>query len=456
MIHRILNLVSTSLLLYGGVVFGKELFTPEKFERYLTLKNPYVYSAVGQTYIDEAKIKTAKGVFDTKLSALHEKKNYPLSNADFSDLVLSKPVENGTEFMVGFRKAEGTQEYNNIKTGKEGEVRVGINVPLLSVLHGTNERKYKVDSTLNLFLQSELVSQNNLRNLSARIFTDYYKLLYFNDLIILENELWEKAKKRDLFIRKKVKAGDLSEVSLLESEQQIMNRKQRVLTAKNNYYVVLQSVLKFLDIKEKYFLTQYTLPRLKMSQRRKLTLDMLLTKAVQRRPDIKILEQKRKKLALDNDYNTLSKYPKVNLYAYGVYDMEYGEGTKVGFRLDFPLERRGYEGKKVEIKKGFMQVEEEKKRLLLEVKANLNTLLHALEMMYQNIEIVYKQIKIAEDLEQVETKKYENGLSNLFELNQREIVTLEAKQKKLEIYLNALLIRQEMHRETATHDIFNF
>ena len=49
----------------------------------------------------------------------------------------------------------------------------------------------------------------------------------------------------------------------------------------------------------------------------------------------------------------------------------------------------------------------------------------------------------------MENKKYEVGSSNLFQVNQREILTLEVKRKQLEYYLNALMIQQEIKRETG-------
>lgn len=454
MMKMFLRVTLLSICISLSAVYGKQLFTPEKLKKYMTLKNPYIYAAIGKKYIDKAKIKTVRGVFDTKFSLMHEKKNYPLSTANFSDITMSKPIENGTEFLLGFRKAEGVQEYNNIKTGKDGEFRVGVNVPVSSFLLGTNERKYKVDTTLNQYVQSELNAQNNVRNLSARIFSDYYKSIYLHELFKLETALLKKAKKRDTFIRKRVNSGDLPEVSMLESEQQVIGRKQRVLTIQNQAYMALQSLLRYLNLDDDTFSRRYRLPSLKVSDARKTILEDLFKRAMQKRPDIKILEQKRKKLALDEGYNRLSKYPKVNLYAYGVYDEDYGEGTKVGFRLEMPLERRSYEGKKIEISQGMIQIEEEKKRLMLEVKANLLNLTHSLEIMYKNIHFIHQKIALAEALEEVENKKYEQGSSSLFQLNQREIITLEAKQKRLEANLNILLIQQEIKREIAEYDIF--
>jgi hypothetical protein len=153
------------------------------------------------------------------------------------------------------------------------------------------------------------------------------------------------------------------------------------------------------------------------------------------------------KLKLESDYNNLSKYPELSVSAYGVHDVRYGSGTKVGFNFDFPLERRGYEGKKVEIKRGMLQLEEEQSRIKLELKTNLTNLLYSLEVLNKNIKNVQEEIGLVEELEAVENKKYRLGSSTLFNVNLREIYTLQVKQKQLEYYLNTLLIQQDVKRE---------
>lgn len=430
---------------------AKEIFTVEHMKEYLTEENPYIYTAVGQQYIDAARIQLAEGGFDTKLSMEYDKKDYPLSTGEFSDISFSKPTENGTEFIVGYRRAEGIQEYNNIKTGNEGELRMGVKVPVFSLLNDMNERKYHLDSAKINAAGSTFESQNNLRHIYAHIVTSYYQLLYYSEVLKLEQRLLHKATKRDSFIQKRVRTGDLSDVALLESKQQIINREQRVLRTKNTYSQAFQIFLKYINISQKEFDRKYLLPSLKMLKKEKIVFQNVISKALKNRPDLKALESKRTKLELDTAYNSLSEYPKLNLFAYGVHDLQYGDGIKVGLQFDIPLERSSYKGKMVEIQKGMTQLEEEKNRLLLELKTNLSNLMYSLDIINQNIDLGRKETKIVESLEEVENKKYEVGSSDLFQINQREIGTLEVKRKQLEYYLNALMIQQEIQKEMGEY-----
>lgn len=426
---------------------GKEIFTIEKIAGYLTKENPYVYSAVGQQYVDEARVQTTMGSFDTKLSSQYDKKEYPLSDGRYMDLTFSKPIENGIEFLAGYRQAEGIQEYNNIKTGDEGEFRVGVKVPVFALLNDMNYRKYSVESASFNAAQSKFEAQNNLRNLYSSVFVSYYTLLYYSELLKLEKALLSKAKQRNLFTQKRVTSGDFPEVVLLESQQQIINRKQRLLATQNSYHNAFKIFLNYLNVPKNHFDTRYDLPSLSMLKKSTMDLRTALNKALEKRPDLKALEYKKMKLNLESDYNTLSKYPELSVSAYGVHDLQYGSGTKVILNLDFPLERRGYKGKKMEIQKGIMQLEEEQNKLKLELETKLSNLFYSQDVLTQNIKNVQEEIRLVEELEEAENKKYSVGASNLFQVNQREIYTLQVKQKQLEYYLNALLIQQEIKRE---------
>lgn len=426
---------------------GKEVFKIENIAHYLTKENPYVYTAVGQQYVDEARVQTSMGAFDTKLSSQYDKKEYPLSDGRYLDLTLAKPVENGIEFLAGYRKAEGVQEYNNIKTGDDGEFRVGVKVPVFALLNDINHRKYSVESASFGAVQSKFEAQNNLRNLYSSVSISYYTLLYYNELYKMEKTLLGKAKKRNMFTQKRVQSGDLPQAALLESEQQIINRKQRLLATQNSYHNAFQIFLNYLNIPKSHFDSKYDLPSLAMLKKTTMALETAVNKALEKRPDLKVLEYKKMKLNLDSDYNAISKYPDLSVSVYGVHDVQYGSGTKVAFNLDFPLERRGYEGKKLEIQKGMTQLEEEESKLKLELKTKLSNLLYSQDVLSQNIKNVQEEIKLVEALENIENKKYQLGSSNLFQVNQREMYTLQVRQKQLEYYLNVLLVQQEIRRE---------
>lgn len=442
----LLRLVFIGSLLIQGV-WGKELFTLEKLQGYLTLDNPFMYSALGSQYIDAARIQTAQGGFDTTLATNYDKKEYPLSRNEFTDITLSKPTQSGTEFILGYRNASGTHEFHNIKTGQEGEFRAGVKVPIVALMHQTNERKYRLDNTKLQATQSRFDAQNQLRTLQARIIIAYYELLYAHELVGLETQLLEKAKTRNQFIAQRVSSGDLAQLALIEAKQHIINRTQRLNEAQNSYMGALQRLVQYLNTDTQTFQEAYTLPALCMLKESHTPVDDLIDQALEHRPDLKVLNYQGEKLTLEGRFNALWRYPTLNLFAYGVHDVQQGDGFKVGFEFTLPIERNRFEGKTVEIQKGLQLLQEQKNKLILELKTALRTFLFALETVGKNINLSEEEIVLTQTLEEAENRRYQTGLSDLFQVNLREIAALEVKRKQLSYRLQQLVIQREMKKE---------
>ena len=419
---------------------GKEIFSEQKIKNFLTEDNPYIYTILGKKYIYQGKLKYYQGFFDTNIKGKYEKKDYPVSTGKFYSLFLEKPLMSGLELNFGYRKAEGIQEYNNIKTGKDGEVLIGIKVPVFKITRNINERR------LNLFLTKLDISEidfeyrNKLRKLYFKIISSYYKLLYYKKLVEIENQLLKKAEKRKDFILKKIEQGLFPNVVSIEAEQQIINRKQRLLKAKNNYEVHLLSFLKYLGIGKEEFEEMYVLPDFPDVKLSEINLKDSLSIAFRNRPDLKKLKVVQEKLKKETNYYSLLKYPELNISLYGVHDFNYDSGFKISIDAKYPLERRKYLGKKIEINKSLLLLDKKKEKIEIEIKTNLQNIVGTLKTIRQNIKNSEEEIKLVKKLEQIELKKFKLGSSDLFYVNQREIYTLETIKKNLKYKLDYLIL----------------
>ena len=231
-----------------SIVEAKEVFTKEHILRYFNENNPSVYSAIGKKYIYKEKEKYQLGNFDTNLAVKYDKKDYPVTDGEYFSTVLEKPIENGMEFTLGYRKAEGIQEYNNIKTGDDGEMQLGVKAPLLSVINNLSERKLNLQSARQNSKIANSEAKNNIRLLYFNTVAAYYKLLYFKQNLQLVNDLLSNAQRREKIIAIKVKLGSLAKLSNLEAKQQIINRQQQVLSTQNSYQNALENFSKYLNL----------------------------------------------------------------------------------------------------------------------------------------------------------------------------------------------------------------
>lgn len=440
-----------AVLIFAGFfeLCAKETFTKEMILEYLNKENPFVYETSGKEKIYKEKEQYYLGDFDTKASLKYDRKEYPLSEGNFLDITLEKPIENGIEFIAGYREATGTQEYNNIKTAEEGEIRAGIKVPVVSVLNNMNTRKLNLNLASLETVKLGFESQDNLRLLHFEVLCGYYNVLYSQAILKLEEELYSAAKKRENIIKKRVASGVLADISLLEAQQQIINRMQRFISAQNNFSNTLESFLQYLNISKERFETLYTLADMPHIENNTLEVDNALERALNNRPDLRVFEYDIKKMALQEQHSALLKYPDMNLAFYGVHDFKYESGFKVSLDIKFPIERRKYEGKSGEIKMSVRNIQNSKNKKILTIKTKLTNSINSMHTIAANIKSANSEVVIVEQLEAVENKKYNLGQSNLFLLNQREMNTLEIKKKLLKYVLDYFLIAEDINKELA-------
>ena len=435
--------------LFGSPAAGREVLDESVVESFLNEANPYVYTAVGQQYVAQARAEATAGEFDTRLGLRYDNKRYPVSDGVFTDVFVEKPTESGMEFLLGYRKAEGVQEYNNIKTGDEGEMRVGIKVPVFALFEGMNARKYRLRSASLEAVRSGYMASDNLRHLRFDVFSAYYTLLYSHQAVALESDILERARLRAAYVSGKVEAGALPAIERLEVRRQILNREQRLLEAETAYETQLGSFLRYLGVSRDTFETRYTLPPLPADTFGEPSYETALQHALEYRPDLKTLRYETDRLDLRNDYIAVEKYPRFNVALYGVHDFEYDNGFKVSVDMDFPIERRGYQGRKSEIQKGKRAVEEALLRKRTDIGVQLSNRLKSLRALRVNLKNAEEEIEVARQLEAAEIKKFRLGAGDLMLVNQRELVTLEARIRKLSYHLRLMLSGLEIQRETG-------
>lgn len=440
------------LMFLSSVMAGKTLLERQTVYRLLDDQNPYIGVVVANQKLQESKLLYTQGEFDTKLGAKHDEKQYPLSDARFSDVYLEKPLENGLEMTLGYRKAYGVQEYNNIKTGDEGEFRAGVKFPVVELMQGMNPRKLSLQSAQIDTKRASSEMTNRLRTFYTDVTRAYYQLLFRHELMSLEQSLLEKAKVQYGLIEKRVSAGDEAPIVLVEARQLVNERQQRWIESVNMTSTSLEELITYLNMTRNDFETSFEIPSLPKIPDADLDVDRSIQMALEKRPDIEILEFEKEKLLRESTMAQVLKYPKLDAALYGVHDPIYQNGFKVSLEMSFPLERQKYQGKNSEIRLKQQNNAYEMKKSLLEVQRQIQTTVDTASALKESLRVVEDEIALAEELERAEMRKFEMGDSGLFLLNQRQMKTLQAKQKKAQYHLKLLLGLLELEKETGKLD----
>lgn len=434
---------------------AKELFKSEDIFLYLTKDNPFVSISTAQESIAKQKVGYSLGEFDTKVSTKYDNKKYPISHGEYFDVSIAKPLENGLELVSTYRKATGTQEYNNIKTGKKGEVLVGAKIPLFSIVNNTNSRKLKLDLALVDSIKYGFNSKNNLRLLYTEVLTLYYNLLYSKILLSFEEELLKKIEKRANFIEQRIKVGALAKVDMIEASQQIISSKQRCLSASNSYDSNFEIFLQYLNTSKDEFTKKFYLEDIFHSEVIDIDLEKEINKALKNRADLKMLKYEKKQIDLQKKNAKLLGYPDLNIAFYGARDFEYinNNGFKIALDMAFPIERRKYSAKSKELHEVYKNLEKLEEKKSLEIKTNLVNIANSLLTIESNLQYSKQELKLVEQLADVENKKYNLGASNLFMLNQRELHVIEVKNKIVKYKLDYQLLKEQFFKVVGTQSV---
>ena len=415
-------------------VNAQEVFLPKHIYTYMHEKNPFYYQAIGEQFIAKEKEQFFEGSLDTQLKASYENKNYPTTEGTYENVELWKPTENGIEFSLGYRRAAGVQEYNNIQTGQNGEIISSIKIPLFSVLNDISKNKIDIQNAKLTTEQLEFKGKFNLLKLHFNVTKIYYQLLLQGQIQQTYKELLDKAKKTEVFISKKIKQGQVAEIAGIEAQKLIINREQQYLQAKNDFRLVKNVFLQYLGISENIFDKRYKVPFLKMKNKSLPSLQRAIGIAIEKRPDLKMIDTEMAKLSIRQEYNDFQRYPQLDMQFSGTYDPIFKEGYKVSFNFNFPLEQRRYSGMNEALQKENLMIQSEKIKSMREIETNIMNLYQKIKTKKQTITLSKQELSLAKRLEEAEEKKIYEGVSNLIFLNQREMGTLMAQQKVLRSY----------------------
>jgi outer membrane protein TolC len=442
MLGRVVMMLAGTL----GILSATQEFSIDVMKQYLNEKNPYISSELIKKRVSQEQLNYVKGSFDTALVAKYEEKDYPLSDGTYYGASLIKPTESGIDLSAGYRYAKGTQEYNNIKTGKNGEFLIGATIPLVSVLNKIDQRRLRLALAQTDLKNTDFAYKERMRQFYFTLMSQYYSLLHNKERLAISEDLLEKARLRERLIEQSVTSGNLPQATLIEAKQQKISREQALLSAQNTYENTLINFLKYLNLTPEAFHAQYHLGHLSTPEQTAFNFDVALEKALQNRPDLQILALEIEKLLIENRANERLQYPEFDVGLYGVYDVDDESGFKVALNMRFPLAQTQYLSKNAQIKESMQRVRAEQEVQLLELKADLQSLITSLDTVIQNLNAAQEEQELLLKLEAFEQRKYTLGSSSLFLLNQREMQTMEAQMKVLAYKLEYQLLYHAYYR----------
>lgn len=395
-----------------------------------------IIMAEGEIATQQASAK--EGAFDLGFKGKFERKEYPLSTSSYEEAGLYKQTQSGLLLEAKYRRAKGTQEYNNIKTGDKGEVQAGVSLPLVQLYQKSNPAKYQLQN--RRFIQVEVNQSvlNKRRRYAYTVYEQYYKMLYDYAALHIQTTLENLASQRLEFVNQKIKLGEFPALSGYEAKAIKSDYTLQRLHAKQTFLLQRIRLAYLLDMPLKA-LCSYHLPNISSDanvsfesailKQEAFSMQKLYDEAQQYRSDLRQIDAQLSRNRAAVRFNATKRAVKSDVALYSVYDPVYKSGYKIDVTIDIPLYQRSYEYENRALLQRTTQLSQKKALLLREIRAEIQTLVSRQDTTLQQCSMLYELVENYAQVYEAYRFKYRNGATSLMELTLQESRYINSKLK---------------------------
>ncbi len=249
-------------------------------------------------------------------------------------------------------------------------------------------------------------------------------------------ELLHLAQKRQKAIEKQAILGDLPKLAISENLQQIVQREQLLNQGQMLFEQAgINLSLYFRDLKGRPLIpVEHSLPSMTKSSYKISKIQISLRE----HPAIKKLNHYANMMKLKRDQARNELLPQLDATAYtfkqngtGGYPLLIPQAVMAGVSFKFPLLQREAKGKLIRAESELRQIRVGKRFLYEQFKNQFANILVGIHRSRHQVSLLKKELIFAQKVQEGETKKFYQGDSTLFLVNQREQMTTQ-------VQLNAL------------------
>lgn len=373
----------------------------------------------------------AKGHFDPSLEASTRSQPAGGYINNYGDTQLTIPMlYNGVKLFAGYRNGEGNWPiyYQNYLTNSGGEYRAGLSLPLLRDRLIDKERTGLLSSA-----QLMLMKEQDAEAIKIKIYQEaikaYWQWVEAGLQLNAFRQLLHLAQKRQHAIKQQASLGDLPKLAISENLQHIIQREQLL----NQGQMIFEQAsvnlsLYFRDLKGNPLVPEArSLPALTSTS-------YSIEASLKEHPGIKKLNHYATMMKLKRNQARNELLPQLDATAYtfkqngtGGYPLMIPQAAMVGVSFKFPLLQRQAKGNLIQAESELRQVRVEKKFLYEQLNNELVNILIGINRSRQQVGLLKKELTLAQKVQQGETKKFHQGDSTLFLVNQREQMTTQVQ-----------------------------
>lgn len=405
---------------------------------------PLVLAAEAEKKSAEGELLAAEGGFDPlwrTTGAVLATGAYPSQRID---TVIEQPTPLwGTSVFAGYRIGLGNfADYDGkLATNDHGELRAGVRVPVLR--DGPIDRRRAAIRRAEIAVEIAKLGAGQQKIEITRLTAQRYWDWAAAGARLAVIEAWlGLAESRDGALEKRVESGDLAEIERLENERSVLARRGQVVDAKRRLEQAAIELSLF-HRKSDGSPSQPTRAQLPASLPEPPAAEPAAGKdeagsALAQRPEPKRAEAIRSSAAVELDLAKNQALPAIDLYAVGSADLGPGDKKRgipvleAGVVIDIPLLGRPQRGRVRSAEALVNRAEKQAELVRDRVGAEVKDARSAIEAARKRAEVTAREVALAEKLEVLERRRFDQGDSNMLTVNLREQATAEARLRRLD------------------------
>jgi cobalt-zinc-cadmium efflux system outer membrane protein len=464
-LNKILNLVFFLLLFQQSSFSDSNTLTLDKVVKSVLNNHPNLLAAKTQLDAAKASQKIADGGFDPVIkfnSYDFIEGNY--QNSGYLDATIEQPTTlYGTRFIAGYRRSkDGLPPYYDQEiTQNDGEVRAGIEVPILRDGSIDRRRANLSIAAIEQELSSATVSQRKIELIRAAK-NAYFDWLAAGSRVRVIKNLLEVTEERQHQLQERQLKGDLAKFDVTDNQRSVLQRRSQLVSAERALAQAKFELSVFLrdeagqpitvsddKLPPSFPALSYALPS---------SYQMKLEYALSNRPDLMRINQLLKQNSVELELADNQILPKLDAQILASQDLgasvpKYDETEiRTGIKFELPLFNRSATGKSDSLKAKQAELEFLSKFLTDRISADLKDVFAGIKLASERIKISEQEYKNAKEVEEGERERFFHGDSNLIFVNLREQTTADAAIRVIDAnleYQKALAALEAITAENA-------
>lgn len=429
--------------------------TPPEFVSHVIEQFPAVQMAKQDVSIAKAQETTSKGAFDAIFQT-----NWTQSQGDYEYEYLQSRIVKptallGLDLYAGFRQSTGNIPLydGQLATLSQGEWSVGAKLPLLRGLWTDQRRTQLLKSNLQVKRQTYQLRTTELAQVKKALMT-YWDWKLARERFRIQNNLLEVATKRDVWLEKRNRAGDIALFERNDNLRSILQRKSFVLQSHQSLKAAQAELIMYVsDPTLTSRLINSTVQSTERSSDWKLPdelnslfkpVDHLLQLALTQRPELQALAIQHEQLQADRDLARNEYLPRLDLDTQYSKDRGMGpsslddDNIKFSINLEIPLQYRRARGLKEQATQAMERIKFEKQLLQRQWLSEITALQNNLQISIERRELADQEQKLALKLNGGELTRFRQGESSILTVNLREQATAEAELRLAEMTVDVM------------------